>query len=61
MSTDPQELLEGYLRSSKLRLELAIENLASKQGYDQQLEKLRIVLEALREQISNENIDSSAR
>ena len=53
--------LELYLKNALLRLETAYQDHLKTQIYDQQAEKLKILIELVKEQIPHENSSTSAR
>ena len=53
--------LESYLKQALNRLEKVYEQVLKTQGYSSETEKLKMLCELTREQVSNENSDSSAR
>lgn len=55
------ESLESYLNIALQRLEKVYEEVLKTQGYTQETEKLKMLLELTREQVGNENSNSATR
>ena len=53
--------LENYLKNALKKLEKAYEEIVKTQGFDQNAEKLKLLCELAREQVSNENTNHSTR
>lgn len=53
--------LEGYLKTALKRLEKATEELMKTQGLNEDTEILKLLTEIVREQVPNENSDSTTR
>ena len=53
--------LEQYLKTALLKLETAYQNHMKTKIYDQETEKLKILIELVKEQLPYENSSSSAR
>jgi hypothetical protein len=53
--------LESYLKLALQRLEKAYEEILKSQGYTRDTEKLKMLVELTREQITNEDPHSSTR
>lgn len=53
--------LENYLKNALKKLEEATEYIVKTQGYDNNAEKLKLLCELIREQVTNENSHHSTR
>ncbi|RME15458.1 MAG: hypothetical protein D6797_06530 [Bdellovibrio sp.] len=56
-----QELLESYLQGTLTRLEKSAQKIIQTSGYSSECEKMKILIEMIREQLKNENFSSSTR